>query len=165
MWSKRFLGLVAVVLSLTGLMSEVGAEQVFRTHGLVTGVADGDTFYVLIDGKSTRVRLAEVDAPEKSQPFGRKSEQSLRELVGKRNVQLSWQGLDKYGRPVVRVAVAGVDVNAEQVRRGMAWVYRQYSNDGALIRLENDARTAKRGLWADSKPVAPWAWRHNQTRG
>lgn len=163
MWSKRFFGLVVLLLSLAGQVSEVCAAQVYRAHGRVTGVADGDTFYVLIDGKSTRVRLAEVDAPEKNQPFGRKAEQSLRELVGKRDVQLFWQDIDKYGRPVVRVVVDGVNVNAEQIKRGQAWVYRQYSKDTALIRLEDEAKAAKRGLWADSQPVPPWAWRRRES--
>lgn len=156
---------VAVLcLVLAGALPGVCAAQ-NKAHGQVTGVADGDTFYVVIDGKSTRVRLAEVDAPEKNQPFGRKSEQSLRELVGKRDVQLSWREVDRYGRPVVRVLAGGVDVNAEQVKRGYAWVYRQYSRDAALVRLEDDARQAKRGLWFDAAPVPPWEWRHQKMTG
>lgn len=130
--------------------------------GEVTGVADGDTFYMKIAGESTRVRLAEVDAPEKKQPFGRRSEQSLRELVGKRAVTATWDKVDRYGRPIVRVVVDGVDVNAEQVRRGFAWVYRRYSTDSSFYVFESEARLARRGLWADASPVEPWEWRRGR---
>jgi len=127
--------------------------------GEVTGVADGDTFYMRIEGRSTRVRLSEIDAPEKKQPFGRRSEQSLRELVGKKSVSATWSKVDRYGRPIVRVVVDGVDVNAEQVKRGFAWVYRKYSTDSSLYVFENEARLARRGLWVDPSPVEPWEWR------
>ena len=127
--------------------------------GTVTGVADGDTCYVIIDGRSTRVRLAAIDAPEKAQAFGRRSEQSLRQLVWKRTVTLEWHRLDRYGRPIADVTIEGLDVNAEQVRRGMAWVYLQYSQDAKLIALEREARAGKLGLWEQPDPVAPWQWR------
>ena len=125
----------------------------------MTGVADGDTMYVDLDGKSTRVRLARIDAPEKAQPFGRRSEQSLRELVGKRVVSITWHEIDRYGRPIVDVMVDGLDVNGEQVRRGYAWVYRQYSHDPALLASEHEAREQGRGLWVDAHPIEPWLWR------
>ena len=54
-------------------------------------------------------------------------------------------------------------LNTEQVRRGMAWVYRQYSKDRARYALESDARAARRGLWADSQPAPPWEWRKMAT--
>ena len=125
----------------------------------VTGVADGDTLSVELDGTRHRVRLARIDAPEKGQPFGRRSEQSLRQLVWKRTVTLEWHRLDRYGRPIADVTIEGLDVNAEQVRRGMAWVYLQYSQDAKLIALEREARAAKLGLWEQPDPVAPWQWR------
>jgi len=59
----------------------------------------------------------------------------------------------------------GHDVNLEQVRAGMAWWYRQYAKeqtpeDRQLYELaENEARAAKRGLWADNEPLLPWKWR------
>lgn len=125
----------------------------------VTGVADGDTLSIMLDGTRHRIRLARIDAPEKRQPFGRRSEQSLRQLVWKRTVTLAWHHLDRYGRPIADVTLDGLDVNAEQVKRGMAWVYRQYSQDAKLIALEREARAAKLGLWEEPNPVAPWEWR------
>lgn len=62
-------------------------------------------------------------------------------------------------RIVAPVKCAGVDVNAEQVNRGMAWVYRRYAKDHDLYVLEHGAKVEKRGLWADSSPTPPWQWR------
>lgn len=128
----------------------------------VTGVADGDTCYATIDGSSVAVRLAFIDAPEKSQAFGRRSEASLRELVWKRWVDLRWSGLDRYQRLIAQVSVDGHDINAEQVRRGMAWVYTQYAKDRPdLLQIEKDAREQRRGLWQDTAPVPPWEYRRS----
>ena len=79
------------------------APASFRGVATVTGVADGDTLYADIEGHSIRIRLAQIDAPEKAQPFGRRSEQSLRELVWKRQVLLWWKSLDRHGRPIAQV--------------------------------------------------------------
>lgn len=123
--------------------------------GLVTGVVDGDTLYLMIDGKSVRARLAQIDAPERGQAYGRRAEQALREMVWKREVTATWRENDRNGRPIVQIIEGSVDVNAAMVERGMAWVYTQYSRDPKLRALEKEARQAKRGLWADANPVAP----------
>lgn len=144
------------------------ADRLAQHHtatGPVTGIADGDTFYMSIDGKDSRLRLAQIDAPEKAQPFGRRAEQSLRELIGKRQVTVTWTQVDRYGRPIVQVQADGQDVNAEQVRRGFAWVYRQYATDRRLYELEAEAHSAGRGLWADAQPVEPWEWRKTHPKG
>ena len=138
------------------------APASFRGVATVTGVADGDTLYADIEGHSIRIRLAQIDAPEKAQPFGRRSEQSLRELVWKRQVLLWWKSLDRYGRPIAQVSVDGIDVNAEQVKGGSDWVFRRYSNDPALLELEAQAKSAGLGLWAEPHPVPPWDWRANR---
>ena len=82
----------------------------------------------------------------------------MRELVWNKEVTATWRELDRYGRPVAQITSAGVDVNAAQVERGMAWVYTKYARDVRLREWGADARRAKRGLWAAPNPVAPWAW-------
>ena len=94
------------------------APSSYRGPAMVTGVADGDTLYANVDGHSIRIRLAQIDAPEKAQAFGRRSEQSLSELAWKRQVLLWWKSLDHYGRPIAHLSVGATDVNAEQVKRG-----------------------------------------------
>ena len=72
------------------------------------------------------------------------------------------QDTDKYGRTVGRVYVGATDVNAEMIRQGAAWAYRQYLKDQSLLRLEPEAKAAKRGLWAlpEAQRMPPWEWRH-----
>lgn len=130
--------------------------------GKVIAVADGDTLTVLHDQEQIKVRLAEIDAPEKAQPFGQKSKQFLSGLCFSKLARIEVKGLDRYGRTVGRVWCDGIDANAEQVRFGMAWVYDKYVTDRSLYALQDSARGAKRGLWIDSDPVQPWVWRHDK---
>ena len=128
--------------------------------GLVVAIADGDTLTVLNeDFQQVKVRLAEIDAPEKKQPFGSRSRQSLGELCHEKRAEVRVINVDRYKRIVGRVSCAGVDANSAQVRRGMAWVYDRYAKDKTLYSLQDEARSAGRGLWANRNPTAPWDWR------
>jgi endonuclease YncB( thermonuclease family) len=136
--------------------------QAATFSGNVVEIADGDTLTVLTAStKQHKIRLAEIDAPEKHQPFGSKSKQSLSELCFGKDAEITPRVRDRYQRIVARVKCAGVDANAEQVNRGMAWVYRRYAKDHDLYVLEHGAKVEKRGLWADSSPTPPWQWRKN----
>ncbi len=53
----------------------------------------------------------------------------------------------------------GRSLNHELVRAGFAWMYRRYTTDQSLSDLEEEARVARRGLWADPHAVPPWEWR------
>lgn len=130
--------------------------------GKVVRVADGDTITVLRDREQVKVRLLEIDAPEKAQAFGNRSKQSLSDLCFNKTARLDDKGKDRYGRTLARVYCDGVDANAEQVRRGMAWVYDRYVTDRGLYSIQDEARAAKRGLWADNSPVPPWEWRRKK---
>ncbi|MCP5449740.1 MAG: thermonuclease family protein [Gammaproteobacteria bacterium] len=134
--------------------------------GKVVGVHDGDTLTLLVsDGshfKPVKVRLAEIDTPESKQPYGERAKQALSDLAFGKQARVVVQDTDKYGRTVGRVYVGSLDVNAELVKRGAAWVYRRYSHDPGLLALEQQAKAAKRGLWAlpAAQRCAPWDWRH-----
>lgn len=128
-------------------------------RGQVIGIVDGHAITVVIDDKQVRVRLAEIDAPGKKQPFGNRSKQSLSDLCFWVDAELAIKGKDQYGRQVARVICNGVDANAEQVKRGMAWVFDKYAMDPALLKLQNEARAEKRGLWSDKHSIPPWQWR------
>ncbi|SMB33134.1 conserved exported protein of unknown function (plasmid) [Sterolibacterium denitrificans] len=158
---RKAVTLYATLLFAFGLAAPGLAQQRAAT-GPVTGVSDGDTFYMVIDGERVRLRLAQIDAPEKAQPFGRRAEQSLRDLIGKRKVTVTWAQADQYGRPVVQVEADGLNINAEQVRRGFAWAWPRYVTDPRLFDLQAEARAERRGLWADPNPVEPWVWRQVQ---
>lgn len=149
-------GLVAIVLTL--LTVTAGADTL---SGRVVGIADGDTITVLVERQQVKVRLVEIDAPEKAQAFGNRSKQSLSDMCFDKEAQILEKGKDRYGRTLGRVFCDEIDANAEQVRRGMAWVYRKYApKDSPLFAVEKEAKAARRGLWADVDPMAPWEWRH-----
>jgi endonuclease YncB( thermonuclease family) len=155
--AMNWLGLgLALLLVVAGV--PVSAETLI---GRVVSVQDGDTLTVLVAGQRVKARLAGIDAPERDQPFGEKSRESLSRMAFNRTVSVAVQKIDDYGRTIGTVTVAGSNVEAEQVRRGLAWVYRQYSHDAQLLALEAEARAARRGLWADANPTPPWDWRHS----
>lgn len=132
--------------------------------GVVVGVLDGDTVDVLVSQKPVRVRLAEIDAPEKAQAFGTRSRQTLAAIVFKQAVDVRTAGVDRYGRTIGTLLVNGRSVNRMMVAQGMAWVYPQYLVDRSLLDVEAAARASKAGLWADPHAVAPWAWRAAKRR-
>ena len=133
--------------------------------GRVVAISDGDTLTLLVpDGasfKQVKVRLGEIDTPESRQPYGQRAKQVLSDLAFGKPARVVVETTDKYGRTVGRVYVGGVDVNAEMIRQGAAWAYRQYLKDQSLLKLEADAKAAKRGLWAlpEAANCPPWDWR------
>lgn len=154
----------ALVCLLLTLTCAVHAETV---TGRVVGVLDGDTIDVLDAGKvQHRIRLSGIDAPEKNQPYGNRSKESLSALAFDKTVDVVTNKQDRYGRQIGKVLVNGQDVNLVQVERGMAWFYRQYHreqspDDRRLYEAAEDtAKAQKRGLWRDAVPVAPWEFRH-----
>jgi micrococcal nuclease len=126
----------------------------------VVKVHDGDSVTLLSDGVQHEARLAGIDAPELRQEFGRDAKSTLASLVEGRVVTFADTGHDRYHRNLVRMHVEGMDVNAEMVRRGMAWRYSAYSSDPVLAAVEQEARRFRRGLWSQAHPVPPWEWRH-----
>ena len=130
--------------------------------GRVIAVHDGDTISVLVVGRPVRVRLAGIDAPERGQPFANASRHALESRVAGRDVLVVERGRDGYGRMLGRVHVDGIDVNAEQVRSGYAWVFRRPGHDARLLALQAEAKAARRGLWRDPNAIAPWTWRERR---
>ena len=148
------------------LLALAGLSHAESLSGRVVGVLDGDTIELLDEVKRThRVRLSGIDAPEKKQPFGQRSKQSLSELTFGKPAVIEYSKRDHYGRLLGKVLIDGKDANQAQLERGMAWMYRRYerelaAQDRALYsRAEELARTQKLGLWADKDPVPPWDFR------
>lgn len=148
------------LLGVLYLALSVGVVVAAEISGIVTEVQDGDTLTLVNWQYTYRIRLVDIDAPEIKQERGKDSRASLFHLCALRKATAETAGEDRYGRTLARVTCAGVDANAEQVRRGWAWVYVRYApKDSPLFALERDARLERRGLWADDAPVAPWEWR------
>lgn len=163
MLTRRFVYLP--VLAAAALLSNAAAAN---EACLVVGVTDGDTLKLRCGAPGSyqqiTVRLAEVDAPEKGQPFGRRSRQSLSDLCLRTQALLLPQAVDRYGRAVGRVTCRGRDASEHQVERGMAWSYTRYLTDPQIPRLEATARASRSGLWADTDATAPWEWRADSQR-
>lgn len=131
--------------------------------GKVVGVSDGDTFTLLIrDNKTLKIRMAEIDAPEKDQPFGAQSKKILSDLIFGKNIKVIKNDTDKYGRTIGRAYVGASDINLELVKVGAAWAYRQYLTDNNFITVEDEAKLKKLGLWAlqADQIMPPWEWRN-----
>ena len=132
----------------------------------VVGVSDGDTLTCLAAGnQQIKVRLNQIDAPEKGQAFGQAAKRKLSSLVHGRQVQLRTEGLDKYGRTIAEVFSGSLNVNKEMVRSGYAWAYREYVRDNEYLRLEEQTRRASRGLWSEPNPIYPSEFRHGHRAG
>lgn len=133
---------------------------------LVVAISDGDTLTARCGQpgayQQVKVRLSEIDAPEKAQPFGERSRQHLAQMCHQQTANIRPIGTDRFGRTLARVECQGKDTNAEQIRSGMAWVYDKYVTDRSLYGLQEKARAQGLGLWADREPVPPWIWRHNK---
>ncbi len=137
----------------------IQVQPLAEVTGPVVKVIDGDTIDVLNGDKiTTRVRLNGIDAPERKQAFSTKSKEHLSELIGEQPVRVFDLGLDQYGRTIGDVYSGDKPLNLEKVRDGMAWHFKRFSDDRILAKAEIEAQAAKRGLWADPKPVAPWEW-------
>lgn len=129
--------------------------------GKVIGIKDGDTYEILYDGQPERVRLADVDCPEKSQAFGNNAKQYASDLCFGKTVTVTCAAKrDRYGRLIGTVVTDnGTNVNEALVKAGFAWHYKQYSKSEEIGDFEVAARKNHLGLWADTDPTPPWDYR------
>jgi micrococcal nuclease len=132
----------------------------------VISIADGDTFSILQNNQTLRIRIDAIDAPEKGMPYSKQSKKYLAALCFHKPVKLKVMKTDRYGRLIARAILPdGRDISAEMIRAGMAWHYKQYSADKTLAHLEILARQKHIGLWQDPHPIAPWEIRKLHRNG
>jgi len=145
--------------------------------GKVSKVVDGDTVYVLdANQERHKVRLGGIDAPERGQPFGKRSKERMAELVAGQDVTVSWHKADRWGRLIGTVWVASPDCRAEPcpktlnaglalITSGLAWHYKRYAHEQPeedrerYAFAEEEASARRAGLWSDPDPVPLWEWR------
>lgn len=142
----------------------------------VVKISDGDTVRVLTalcppkkqcqpgQMNNVRIRLAEIDAPESSQPYGKAAKRTLQNWLQGPQVTLNVVSWDRYGRAVAHVHQQGRWLNADLVNAGAAWVYRKYNDTPGLLKLEGVARAQRRGLWSLAAPerIPPWEYRRQR---
>ena len=130
--------------------------------GKVVAITDGDTFKLLTkDSTLIKVRLANIDCPERKQPFSKKAKQFVSDAIFSKTVTLKVLKKDRYRRYISNVIYDdSLSLSHELVKKGLAWHYKKYSKDSLLQALEDEARKNKLGLWQDKNAMAPWEWRN-----
>ncbi len=129
--------------------------------GKVVGIMDGDSFKLLTaDSTLVKVRLANIDCPEKKQAFSAKAKEFTSNAIFGKTVTINILKTDRYKRYISNVTYNdSLSLCHQLVKNGLAWHFVRYSNDSTLQLLEDTAKENKVGLWQDPNPIAPWEWR------
>ena len=151
---RKYLQIVLFILILCSYANSL------ELIGKVVKVSDGDTVTILTEDKTQhKIRLNDIDAPEKKQAFGNKSKDNLANYIAGKTVTVEYTKTDRYKRVLGTIYYNNTDINLQQVKDGYAWVYKQYSNKQNYIKAEREARSSKKGLWRDNNPAEPWEYR------
>ncbi|MEO8769579.1 MAG: thermonuclease family protein [Ferruginibacter sp.] len=126
---------------------------------LVVQVFDGDTYKVLNKGKFTIIRLANVDAPELSQYYGKLVKACVSKLILGKKVTLDVRRTDRYGRTIADVFIDGMSLDSLLVINGWAWEYVAQSINHELSVYQNQAVQKNKGMWKCKHNIQPWEWR------
>jgi endonuclease YncB( thermonuclease family) len=134
--------------------------------GKVVAITDGDTFKLLTrDSILHRIRIANIDCPERKQPFSKRAKQFTSEAIFGKNVKVEILSTDRYGRYIGNVIYDDSLVLGEELlKHGYAWHYIKYSKDVGLQKLEDKARANKVGLWQDKNAIPLWEWRAHKKK-
>ncbi|MFH4354984.1 MAG: thermonuclease family protein [Neisseriaceae bacterium] len=163
-------GFVLLLLAIRPLgamgMMKIPVKQTYQYSAQVMRIVDGDTIYVADkNGLKHKLRLANIDAPELSQAYGKASKESLGRLAYK-EVWVKVNYLDKFHREVADVFLKQEDVNLQQVKGGQAWLFTRYAQENLkperlqqYTEAERSARFQKKGLWKNPSAVPPWIFR------
>lgn len=143
----------------------LGAKPPKKVKGKVVRIMDGDTFELLINKTTYKIRLSAIDAPEKGQDFYQRSKQALADLCFNKTVTVELLRKDRYQRWIGEVYSAdGQYINGRMISDGYAWHYTEYSKSAPLAAAQATAKRQKLGLWSLSKPIAPWVFRSDKRK-
>lgn len=133
--------------------------------GTVTKVSDGDTIHVTTPEQTKlKTRFYGIDAPETpkinnrtghvnkpGQPYGEESWKALEHKIIRKPVRLDIIDIDRHKRMVGIIWIGERNINLEMIREGYAEAYVEYLKEpyrSQFMRVEIEARTAKRGIWS-----------------
>lgn len=127
----------------------------------VTNVYDGDTVELSVNNTKFKLRLMNIDAPERNQAYWKKSRLALSKLCKGSHILVTAEifDIDKYQRSLGKLYCNQIDVNVYLVEKGLAWHNAKYSTDPTTQNAEHEARQQRLGLWKSKKPIPPWVWR------
>lgn len=136
-----------------------------RDTWTIQTVHDGDTVTAVTPtGQTERIRLLGIDAPEYHQPYGRAARTALSQKVRQQPLRIDAHGRDQYDRLLGVLWVGPRNINQEMVADGEAWVFDRGSPPAELLKAEQAARQAQRGLWSAANPIRPAEWRMTHPR-
>jgi len=123
------------------LLLITGQANASTFTGKLVKVLDEDTVEVLHNGKAERIRLAQIDCPEKNQPFSQTAKRYVLDVAAHKIVTVQVETVDRYGRTVGEVFLPdGSNLNKQIVGAGFAWQYKKYSKDTEYSDLEKSAK-------------------------
>ena len=162
------IGLCSLLLACSG----EGPSGIARGPYTVLEVFDGDSFNLKsASGQTIRIRLAGIDAPEKSQPYSAQSRMSLERLLQSGAITLEPIKKDQFDRWIAKVLVGNQDVGFTQIELGYAWFFTRYRRDlpeetqNLYAQAEGRAKSEKKGLWGWSGPIEPpWKFREKMRK-
>ena len=159
---------LAILITTSPAYAQQSVRQ-FLTNATVISNSDGDTLTVKINHTRQRVRLACIDAPEKSQAGGKESSFRLQQLLPPNlQVQLRIADTDRYGRTVAEVFSNSQSINLQIVAEGQAVVYRQYvkkacqDNKQQYFDAKKQAKRQNLGFWKYSPLCYPSEFRRKK---
>jgi micrococcal nuclease len=151
----------------------------------VENIEDGDTITVNLNGKSQRIQLSGIDAPENTEnakfnldlklkkldkktllALGNKATDYLKSqiAVGQKVLLLGeLSKKDKYGRiPAIVLSESGQSLNLNMVQQGYAVVLKRFTLEEqfkkSLEEAQQQAIINKKGLWkSDAEITAKWS--------
>ena len=153
---------VLVGMALTLFSPLIHAE---RLPGRVVSVVDGDTLSLLAEGRQYAIRIAGIDAPERHQAWNEQSKLNLSRLSLNQTAVADCPRIDPHRTMVCKLTVKAVDMGLEQVKDGMAWWAKDLARDlspedqSACQSAQLMAQLMRRGLWRETNPIPPWAFR------
>ena len=155
-------------IALAVLLPQTVAADTQDFSGIVTRVFDGDSFLVrpLTEHRTAKdidVRLMDIDAPEKDQPYADAARNALIDLIEGRRVFVDVIEMDRYGRKIAKVyrEPDRLEIAPTLVHEGHVWVSRRFAEDPTLAKLEDTARAKHQGLWSlpAEQLMPPWQFR------
>ncbi len=149
-----------LVLSLLFSLSFFPNTSAAQTY-LLKYVYDGDTVKLQDADGEFKLRIKDIDAPERNQAYGKKARRAVMQLCkGKETlVTVRLTGMDKYQRYLGRMQCNNIDVSLYLAEQGLAWFDTKYSSDFEILQAQKMAQQNKVGLWQESNPMPPWVWR------
>lgn len=141
----------------------IGCAQAGDLSPKISYFYDGDTVKIQDGLQEYKLRLTDIDAPERNQTYGKTARRALTKLCQNADIQVSLVGIDKYQRNLGKLSCNHQDASVFMISNGHAWFNRRYSIDYSLDLAEQTARSKKIGLWKRKNPTPPWQWRQRHS--